>query len=213
MKLPSVRRPSPALVVSMVALFVALSGSAVALQGRNSVDSGDIINQEVKSKDVKDNGVKSQDYKDGSVGTDALLDGGIASADLGDGVVNSAKVEDNTLQDVDLDAGAVGTSELQSDTVGSANIQNNQVRADDLGPVITRSNSTAVPNGSSALLSVTCPGGEVVLGGGGFFTAPIAANKGLQASFAAGNNTWVVVGRNNTGAEQTLNVHARCLQT
>lgn len=46
------RRPSPALVVSCVALFVALSGSAVALQGRNTVASNDIIKGAVKRSDV-----------------------------------------------------------------------------------------------------------------------------------------------------------------
>src|SRR5436190_12598499 len=49
------RRPSPATVIASIALFVALgSGSAFALRGTNTVNSGDIINGQVKAKDVHD---------------------------------------------------------------------------------------------------------------------------------------------------------------
>jgi hypothetical protein len=52
MRMPRSRRPSPAFVVSCMALFVALSGSALALQGRNTVASNDIIRGAVKRSDV-----------------------------------------------------------------------------------------------------------------------------------------------------------------
>ncbi len=38
------RRPSPAMAVAFVALLAALSGTAIALPGTNTVDSGDIKN-------------------------------------------------------------------------------------------------------------------------------------------------------------------------
>jgi hypothetical protein len=46
------RLPSPALVVASVALIAALSGTAIGLPGKNTVDSGDIKNNSVKGKDV-----------------------------------------------------------------------------------------------------------------------------------------------------------------
>lgn len=46
------RLPSPALVVSVVALVVALTGVAVALPGRNSVQSNDIKPKNVKRSDI-----------------------------------------------------------------------------------------------------------------------------------------------------------------
>ena len=49
----SSRRPSPAFVLATIALLVALGGSAIALPGKNSVDSGDIKNGQVKTKDMK----------------------------------------------------------------------------------------------------------------------------------------------------------------
>jgi hypothetical protein len=45
-------RPTPALVVAVIALAVAATGVATALPGKNTVDSGDIANGQVKKKDL-----------------------------------------------------------------------------------------------------------------------------------------------------------------
>ena len=52
------RRPSPALVLSVVALFAALSGAAIALPGKNTVDSGDVKKNSLKGKDIKESTLK-----------------------------------------------------------------------------------------------------------------------------------------------------------
>jgi hypothetical protein len=46
------RRPSPAMAVAFVALLAAVSGTAVALPGRNTVDSGDLKRGAVKNVDI-----------------------------------------------------------------------------------------------------------------------------------------------------------------
>lgn len=46
-------RPSPALVVAVVALVAALGGAAVALPGRNSVRSNDIAPKNVRAGDIR----------------------------------------------------------------------------------------------------------------------------------------------------------------
>lgn len=48
------RRPSPALVIALIALFAALSGAAIALPGKNTVDSGDVKKNTLKGKDIKE---------------------------------------------------------------------------------------------------------------------------------------------------------------
>ena len=47
-----VRRPSPAMIVAVIALVAALGGVAVALPGRNSVKSKDIAPHAVKRSDI-----------------------------------------------------------------------------------------------------------------------------------------------------------------
>ena len=48
-----VRRPSPALIVGVIALVASLGGVAVALPGRNSVTSNDIKPKNVKAGDIR----------------------------------------------------------------------------------------------------------------------------------------------------------------
>ncbi|CAN5578165.1 hypothetical protein BH10ACT11_BH10ACT11_01990 [soil metagenome] len=60
-------------IISVISLFVALSSSAVALSGKNSVDSGDI----------KPGAVKSQDLAKGAVKSEAVADGTISVRDIG----------------------------------------------------------------------------------------------------------------------------------
>jgi hypothetical protein len=59
------KRITPALVLSAVAMFTALTGAAVALPGQNTVNSGDIIDQTVKARDMKTASVKADEIGDG----------------------------------------------------------------------------------------------------------------------------------------------------
>lgn len=52
------RLPSPGLVVALVALFAALAGSAVALDGKNSVKPNDIAKGAVKGRAIAASAVK-----------------------------------------------------------------------------------------------------------------------------------------------------------
>src|SRR5215213_4784128 len=62
------RKPTPAMAVAFIALLAALSGTAVALPGTNSVDSGDIKNKQVKGKDLANNAVTGKKVKNSSLG-------------------------------------------------------------------------------------------------------------------------------------------------
>jgi hypothetical protein len=61
------RRPSPSMVVAFVALVAALGGTAVALPGRNTVDSGDIKKGGVKRTDIARNAVTGRKVKNESI--------------------------------------------------------------------------------------------------------------------------------------------------
>jgi hypothetical protein len=61
------------MVVALIALFVALGGTAAALQGANTVQSDDLgPGAQVKAADVADNAVNSADIKNGQVKTQDL---------------------------------------------------------------------------------------------------------------------------------------------
>ena len=53
--------PSPGTALGILALVVAMTGVAVGLPGKNTVNSGDIKNSAVNSGDIKNNRVKTAD--------------------------------------------------------------------------------------------------------------------------------------------------------
>src|SRR4051812_23400483 len=62
-------RPSPAMVVALLALFVALSaGAAANLPGLGVVNSGDIKNNSIRSKDIRNRNVRGKDVKKNTLG-------------------------------------------------------------------------------------------------------------------------------------------------
>jgi hypothetical protein len=61
------RRPSPALVLAIVALFVSLGGVATGLSGKSTVFSDDIVNNAVKSKDVRDDTLTGVDIAESTL--------------------------------------------------------------------------------------------------------------------------------------------------
>jgi hypothetical protein len=98
-------RLSSAHVLSAVALFVALGGTAFAATfGNNSVKSRHIVDNKVKSKDLKDGkAVKSEDVIDGSVASIDLATearGAYGRVDAGGGLTNARNVTGVSRPDV-----------------------------------------------------------------------------------------------------------------
>ena len=111
------RRPSPALAVAFIALLAALSGTAVALPGKNTVDSGDIKRNAVRSSDVRS--------------------GAIRTADIRNNAVTSAKVRNNTVTGNDVNESTFGKvpSATNADTATNATNATNATRATTAGGV------------------------------------------------------------------------------
>ncbi len=67
----SVSKPSPALVIASVALFVALSGAALAVEAvtKNSVSSKSIKKGAVRSVDVKNGDLRGADIDESTLGS------------------------------------------------------------------------------------------------------------------------------------------------
>ena len=72
-------RPTPALVVAVLALVVAMAGTSYAAA---KITSAQIKNNTIKSKDIKDNEVAGKDVKDASLTGADIADGSLTAADL-----------------------------------------------------------------------------------------------------------------------------------
>jgi hypothetical protein len=94
-------RFSSAHVIAIIALFVALSGTALALK-KNSVKSKNIKNETVQSKDIKNGDVASVDLTDGDVSSVDIKDEDVSAVDLKDGDVGSAELGANVVLSSEL---------------------------------------------------------------------------------------------------------------
>ena len=185
-------RGAPALVISIVALFAALSGAAVALPGTETVNSGDIKNESVKSVDLKDGQ---------AVTSDDVTDESLTGADLADGTV----------------AGA----EIANDSVASEDLAPNSVRAQELGDGIhNHTNTVVVPGGTAQnanynfeLVTASCGAGEELISGSGHWNGDAQGEELMLSEVVLDHNAEAVTvkGGNDFGVNRTLVATATCL--
>ena len=199
-------RPSPALVISCVALFLALAGSAFAV-GKNTVRSAQIVDGTIRTVDLRDNAVAA-----GKIAPDA-----VDSTEIAENGVDSSDVAPETLTAGDLGAASVTSEEvadqsltandLGPDSVGSSEIQAGAVRSSELGAIIQVSKDTQIDAGKNASVSVACPAGTTVISGGNTATDYRVALTGALRS----GNGWLAHAHSYAPNNETLTVFAYCL--
>jgi hypothetical protein len=179
------RRPSPAMIVGFIALVAALSGTAVALPGINLIDSGDIINGQVKKKDIGKNAVTGKKVKNGSLTGADVKDGSLTPTDFS-GSVQGPKGDKG-------DPGVNGTNGVN----GATNV------------VVRQGLLISVPAGGVGLATAQCNPGERATGGGNSISGSASTWK-VGESFptpgtaGATPTGWRVDAQNTSGGAQNL---------
>jgi hypothetical protein len=201
-------RPSPALVIACIALFAALTGSAIAAGvGKNTVRSPQIVDGTIRTVDLRDNAVAAGKIAPDAVDTTEIAENGVDSSDvapdsltaqdLGPASVTSSEVADQSLTANDLGPDSVGSSELQAGSV----------RASELGTIIQVSNTNGLAAGASGGVSVDCPAGTTVISGG---AQPSIFGVEMTSSLRSGNG-WLYQAINKTASNASITVFAYCL--
>jgi hypothetical protein len=115
---PRIRDHIRSNVIGYLALFIALSGTAYAvdgpLPGQDQVGSADIINDDVQSVDIGNGSIATGDIRADAVVGGKILNGTVTGADVNEGTVNGSGDVSGTLSDLELGPGTVGRSELAS---------------------------------------------------------------------------------------------------
>jgi hypothetical protein len=210
------RRPSPALVISCVALFLALAGSALALP-KDTVRSAQIVNGTIRTVDLRNEAVKSAKVADQSLTANDLGPDSVGSEEIAENAVASPEVAPDSLTAGDLGAGSVASSEvadqslsaadLGTDSVGPSEVAANAISADELATVNVRTASEPIEAGKTGTISVGCLAGEQILGGGG---QPGHFGVEMTSSRPSGNG-WLYQAFNKNGSDSTITVYALCL--
>jgi len=191
-------RISPALVISCVALFMALTGSALAVGiAKNSVRSAQIVDGSVRSIDLRDNAVNAAKIAPSSVG----------SEELAENAVESPEVAPDSLTSQDLGAASVASPEVADQSLTANDLGPDSVNASELGTVTLRTNSAKVAKDASGSVSANCAAGEQVLSGGG---QPSHFGTEMTSSRPSGNG-WLYQALNKTGGEDTITAFVLCL--
>jgi hypothetical protein len=178
-------RPSPALIIALVALFVSIGGVGYAA---SKIGTNDIKNQAVTKPKIAKKAVT----------TGRLADQAVTERTLRDQAVTTDKIADL----------AVTNPKLADSSVDSAKIADSSVTASELGStqqVVSATTSVAGPGNGT--VSVQCPAGTQVLSGGG------GANSFLVfgvESFQSGNG-WLWVARNTDATAHNIFATAVCL--
>ena len=111
-------------VIGYVAVFIALSGTAIASHpgGADTISAADIINNEVRTEDIRDANVTTTDIRSDSITTGKIADGEVRSADVLDESLGTADLGVDSVGRSELVGGAVGTFEIGANEVLGRNI-------------------------------------------------------------------------------------------
>ncbi len=192
------KAPSPALVISIIALFAALGGTSYAALANGSVGTAQLKNKAVTNAKLGKQSVGTAKLRPGSVTTTNIATGAVTTGQLGNAAVTTGQLADNS----------VTTTKIVNNAVTSTKIGPGQVRAGNLASA-TQSVSASVPIAatSGGFTTVTCPAGTRVLSGGGGTNSFLV--DGVE-SFQNGNG-WLWAAFNRDTAAHTIFATAVCL--
>jgi hypothetical protein len=177
------KRPSPAFVIACLALFLALTNTAIGKK-KNSGGSGVPANS-VGSKQLKDDAVKAADIAPAAVTTSEIAPGAVTSSDIKTEAVLSSSIAPGAVTTSDLGNGSVTGGKIKDDSVISANLASSAVTTVDLAPGAV----TASKIGTEAVTSQKIMSGSV---GTQQMSAAIPSAMGqniVGASWPAGGTT------------------------
>jgi hypothetical protein len=224
-------RPSASMAVALIALFVSLSGVALATHpgGQNTINSADIIDGQVKEPDVGQAAVASNEVKNDSILPGDVAPNSLTSGRIADGSLTGADVANNSLKGADVDedtlvggptnptgpaggdlTGTYPDPGIAADAVGAAEIAGGAVGSSELATITVVQNSISIPPGGGVGGQFAfCPTEDSVAisGGAGFEFA----SGDLSASEPSGSDAWFAEGQNNGTVAQDLHVEAVCL--
>ena len=127
------RRPTPALVIALLALFISLSGVSYGVV-TGFIDSREIKNNEIRSLDIRDNQIRSRDIRNNEVRGKDIRNSTVQGRDIAINAVRGEDVKEDTLAKV--------PSALLADSATKA------TSADDVGGVTMRRIAYSAGTGS-----------------------------------------------------------------
>lgn len=159
------RRPSPALVIALIALFVSLSGVAYGVATgsidsreikQNTIRSGDLRNNEIRTRDLRNNEVRGLDIRNSTVRGREVALNSLTGNDINESRLE--KVPSATSADTAASAATAATAATAANAASAQSLNGLRVV-----PIKHRSGSVAnqaILDAGGLQLVVTCAGGD-----------------------------------------------------
>ncbi len=193
---------SVANLISCLALFVALSGVAVAAKAT-------LTKNQVKAKNIAKEAVTAPKLKKNAVISAKLATNSVIAAKIANGSVTAGKIANGAVRSNTLGGGVVTEAKLKNESVGNSKLGAGAVTSSKVSPAflaqllknVTYVTETSV-NDSETAKSVTaaCPTGKQAIGGGARINSPATVNvlPSESAPVTSATNVrtgWVAGGR------------------
>jgi hypothetical protein len=129
-----IRRHLQRHVVGYVALFIALSGTAIALPGKNKVKKNDIARSAVVGKAIAPDAVKRAKIRDAAVTETKLRDGAVATNKILDGAITAPKLAEDSVTRQAIVQGSVNGGKIANGAIDSSKVDSGSLLAEDFAP-------------------------------------------------------------------------------
>jgi len=195
-------RPSPALVISLLALFVALGSGAYAANkvGTNQIKNKAVTTSKLRGKAVTTGKLAGKSVTTGklagqAVGANKLKEAAVSESKLGQSAVATDKIADSAVTNSKLNGTSVGTNKLKDESVSTDKIADGAVTSAKVSsdiPYRRTLQSTFTPGASYQTLvafgDAELQGRCNTAGANGFMQLRvISPNNGAQADMTATN--------------------------
>ena len=153
-------RPSPAMVVALIALFVAMGGVSYGV-ATGTIDSREIKNNSVRSRDLRNHSVTGKDIRQNSLGGAEIKESSL-------GQVPSAARSGSATSATNAKSASNATNATNATNAGNATNLGNKPAGSYLSDIrlaapVASANNSISPKTATA----SCAAGEEVVGGGG----------------------------------------------
>jgi hypothetical protein len=196
-------------VLGLVAIFIALTGTAVAGGSDGPTASSSVVT-DAKFKKLKRNVAALR----AAINTPARgdLTGIYPNLQIVPNAVTTAELADNAVSTVKLQNDAVTRDKIANDAVNDAKLAADSVGNSELKQVNLTQNAAVVnvPAGMENVQTVSCGAGQQVLGGGALWDS-VDPDLRMINSFSANGTSWTVNVSNQDGADHGVRAFATCL--
>ncbi|HZO07081.1 MAG TPA: hypothetical protein VFB52_11900, partial [Solirubrobacterales bacterium] len=129
-----IRRHLQSNAIAYVALFVALSGTAIALPGKNKVKKNDIARGAVVGKAIAADAVKIAKIRDGAVIASKLGPGAVTTPALLDNAVTAPKLAPDSVTRNAIVQGSINGGKIANGAIDSTKVAQGSLLAADFAP-------------------------------------------------------------------------------